>query len=789
MNNCARWILPLMVFTWGCDDPQPGDDLPPIPVPAKDASQDVPADAPADDAHDLPTILDPDTFNTVEQAYEAVNPFVGTGGRIYGGAALTPAAQAPLGLVKLGPDTSLGRSHFPQLHFSGYNHIDRDIRGFSHTHFVGTGVPDYGNLRVVLARPDDDVRDVGHHVPFEKSTERAHPGYYSVEVTEPNVQVELTATPHAGAHRYSFKGTDPVVVAWDAASSVTDTGVEQAHVEVDGTSFKGWVRYKGPYVGRRNPVTFYFDGQLLAEPASQQVWGDEQGLLDASITQATGTTAGISWTFDPSQTPTLQMRVGLSVVDAAQAQAHRLSQVPTAQTFEQILATTRALWERKLERVKVAGGTPQERRVLFTALYNSYRMPTQWSGEDGRYIGLDNKEHTAQGFTYYTDLSLWDTFRTLHPLYELIDPEVQADVLNSLLAGFDATGVVARWPAANSHTGGMIGTSADLLFGGSAAKGLPGVDWQRALDALLVTADNASPVEGLPDRAGVASYIELGHVPLEEGVNEAVSRSLEYYYNDWALANLADVANRPDVAARMRARAQRVETLWDPSTSFFWGRTREGQWAPGFDPLQYSDRGGEFYTEGNAWHWRFYIPWAPERFADWLGAGFADELETFFASSQLSRARPKTDFPDKYYWHGNEPMLHAAYLFHAAGRPERMAFWVDQIRSKLYGDRVDGLAGNDDGGTLSAWLVFSSLGLFPQAGGSAYWWGTPAFTRAQLAVAGGQTLTIEAPDAGPENRLPTRVTLGDEPVTQSLIEHDALLGNTLRFEMAPLQDP
>lgn len=779
-------IIGLMVVLCfvGCDASNSGKDLPTILVIADDASGDVPVDlSEEDEAPDLPVTLDPTTYNTVEEAYEAVNPFVGTGGRIYGGAALTPAAQAPLGLVKLGPDTSLGRSHFPQLHFSGYNHIDQDIRGFSHTHFVGTGVPDYGNLRVVLAKPGDDFRDVGHHVPFEKSTERAHPGFYSVEITEPSVGVELTAQPHAGAHRYTFKGTESVVVSWDAASSVTDTGVQEAHVEVDGSSFKGWVRYKGPYVGRRNPVTFFFDGEVLGQTQAPRVWGDDPELLPAGTNQATGVQAGISWTIDPAQTPELELRVGLSVVDAAQALAHRESQAPTTQTFEAILANTRALWERKLERVKVAGGTAEERRVLFTSLYNSYRMPSQWSGEDGRYVGLDNQIHTAQGFTYYTDLSLWDTFRTLHPLYELIDPKVQADVLNSLLAGYDDTGVVARWPAANSHTGGMIGTSADILFGGSAAKGIPGVDWGRALDALLVTADAPSPLAGLPDRPGIEAYIELGYVPTEENIAESVSRSLEYYYNDWALANLADVAQRPEVAARMRARAAMVETSFDPNTSFFLGRFRDGTWAEDVDLLKFSDRGEAFYTEGNAWHWRFYVPWAPERLAGWFGDSFDDELETFFASSALSRPRPKTDFPDKYYWHGNEPMLHAAYLFHAAGRPERMAYWVDQIRSKLYGDRVDGLAGNDDGGTLSAWVFFSLLGVFPQAGGSAYWWGTPAFTKAQLMLIDGQTLTIEAPGAGPGARRPSNVTLNGAAVTGSTLEHDALKGGVLLFEM------
>lgn len=773
------------------DDPQPNNNN------QKDMAQDQPSDLsadlvdmPKDESSDLdmktdmgPQILDPNVFNTPEEAFNAVNPFIGSGGVGYGYAALTPAAQAPVGLVKLGPDTTNGGAHPDITHFSGYYYTDPHIRGFSHTHFVGTGVADYGNLRVVVGEDPSKMIRSGYYVSYDSASQVAQPGYYQVNISEPNTKVALTALGHSGAHQYTFEKAGRVYLGFDVASSVTDGGVEEARIEVDGQKFTGWVRYKGPYVGRRRAFDLHFSGTISVAPQQTQLW-DETGLLDASVANAQSPKAGATWGFDVQAGQTIELRIGVSVVDAQQAEAHRQSQVPESTTFEEVRGAVKALWLEKLRRVKVAGGTKEEREKFFTAFYNAYRMPSRWSGEDGRYFGLDGQVHTAQGFHYYTDLSLWDTFRTLHPWYTLVDNEVQRDALKSLLAMHDVGGAVPRWPAGPSFTGGMIGTSADILFGESAKKGIEGIDWNEALTALLKTADGKPDSELFSGRNGIDAYLQYGYLP-DDVDDESVSRSLEFYYNDWALSNLAEVAQNNEVAQRMAARAKKYTLLFDTETKFFRPKNSAGVFNEDFNPLEFGDRGDGPFTEGTAWHWRLYVPHDAPGLATLMGGPQALEaaLEEYFTKSRIGSPRPfRNLLPDRYYWHSNEPALHNVYVYHAAQNPKRMGYWIDQIRTRLYTTGPEGIPGNDDGGTLSSWYLFSAIGIFPIAGGDDYWWGVPQFTKVEVEMAPNTKLTIEAPEARPGKFSVKSVSLDGQPVNGSTIKHGQLKGGTLRFE-------
>ena len=781
-------------------DPAPA--LPPDLAP--DLGQDLPADAAHDAAHDAatdqatsdqgreptdmePALLDPQRLSTAQEAFDRVDPFIGTGGAGYGFSGLTPAAQLPLGLVRLGPDTTRAGDHPGVLHFGGYNMSDPHVRGFSHTHFVGTGVADWGHIRVSPRRSLDELLNRRYHHALDKTSEQAQPGYYQARLLDPEVRVELTASTHGGAHRYTFAQDGPAHLALDMAASLRDEGVEDTSLRLEGQTLVGWVRYRGAYIGRRRSLTIHVIAQPTKPAASVRLW-DAQGLRPAGEQTAQGVAAGAVWSYQDVAGQPLELRVALSVVDEAQAWLHMTQVDPQTVTLEQLVERARQAWLPKLGRVRVAGGTDAERTIFFTALYNAYRMPTTFTGQDGRYLGLDGQVHQASDFTYYTDLSLWDTFRTLHPWYMLVDHQAQRDSLRSLMVSAEHNGVVPRWPAGPSYTGGMIGTSADMLFGESAAKGLEGIDWSRALELLLVHADGRpAPEAPFQGRAGIEEYLQLGYVPIEAH-GDAPSVSLEYAYNDWALAQLARVVGRANVEQRMRQRAMSYKNLFEAESGFMRARAQDGSWVEPFEPSSYAEGSHGFYTEGTAWHWSFYAPHDIEGLRALYGAErFDARVEELFARSALGRpGRVRTLFPDRYYWHGNEPALHSVYLFHASKRPDRLGYWLDQIRTRLYLTSPDGLPGNDDGGTLSAWYLFSALGLYPIAGDDRYWWGSPIFTKAEIELGSGQRLTIEAPLAGPRRRMTRQVWLGQTRVQGSELRHAQLLGATLRFEMAPL---
>ena len=723
-----------------------------------------------------------------DEALTLVDPFIGTGGFGFGYAAMTPAAQVPLGMVRLGPDTTRAGAHPKLWHFSGYFHGDPDVRGFSHTHFVGTGAADYGNVRVLPygALPLD--ADLGAlFVPIDKAAEAASPGEYAVRLLtgdgDPLVDVALAASTRGGVHRYDFApGDGPRHLLFDLAASVGDEGVLDAEVRIDGGALTGRVRYDGPFVGRRQPFDLWVSATIDPPPDRAWVWDAEGERLDEN--EARGEKAGAVLAWDASGR--VELRVALSYVDADHAAANRADGLDD-RSFEEVRDAARAMWKDKLGRVRIAGGTHVDRRIFYTAQYHAYVMPTRLDEFGGQYRGFDAEVHDADGFRYYTDMSLWDTFRTLHPWYVLTDPDVQRDCLRSLLAMGEQGGYIPAWPAALSYTGSMIGTSADFLFAGSAVKGIDGVDYEAAYDRLMLTA--LAPVPpGAPfrGRSDIADYLELGYVAADRH-SHSVSKTLEYVYADAALAGLAVRLDRPE-AERLAERGRGYAALWDPETAFFQPRRADGTFARAASLTQVQMSGGD-YTEGSPWHWRFYAPHDPEGLAALFGGqeALATALDAFFAESGLGRAMPvNKTVPDAHYWHGNEPAIHSAYLFWAADRSDRLAHWVRQIQTRLYSDGLDGIPGNDDGGTLSAWYLFSALGVMPIAGTDRYHLGPPLFPRAELDVGDGTILRIEAPDASRHVAQIRAIRLDGSPVDGGMLRHADLMGGaTLEFDLDP----
>ncbi|MCB9506767.1 MAG: glycoside hydrolase family 92 protein [Myxococcales bacterium] len=692
------------------------------------ASTDVTPDAIADadtDADTRPYVEQP--LVTADEALDLVDPFIGSGGVAFGYASLTPAAQRPSGFVKLGPDTTNNGFHAAQNHFSGYLFDDPQVRGFSHVRLVGTGAADLGNLRILPVRAANDS-PWRQFTRLDKATEVAHPGYYAVTLPDEGVSVELTTAMFSAIHRYTF-AADGGELLIDPASSITDAD-PQATITVDGDHVTGSVDFAGGFATRGRRFTLYYDIVASVAPADVRVWNSD-GVVEGG--SADGPRAGAVLGFDGGGP--VELRVGLSLVDAAGAAANREAELGEL-TFEQVREGAAGAWREKLGRVRVGGGTERERTMFYTALYNAYRMPTRLDELDGRYRGHDGEVHTIDQGHYVSDLSLWDTYRTLHPWYSLTDPDLQRDCLRSLLLMAEqGEGRVPRWPSMLNDTGSMIGSSADIVFGDAAAKGIDGIDWNAAYTTLRRSAEGDGVAAG---RDGVADYIRLGFLP-DDLYGSSVSKTVEYAWDDFGLASVADAAGRSDQADALRERARRYTQLVDPASGLLFPRTEAGPVAA--DPGQVYMGGGP-YTEGSAWHWSFAYLHDPAPMLEVLGAerihGMLDEL--FEASSLGDPGRPNNALPGPLYWHGNEPMIHAAYLYHVVGDPDRSTYWARQIMERLYDDTPAGLPGNDDGGTMSAWYLFSALGLFPAAGSDVYFVTAPLFDDVEIDLPDGSTL-------------------------------------------------
>ncbi|AWV88734.1 GH92 family glycosyl hydrolase [Bradymonas sediminis] len=737
-----------------------------------DASPDTTADAVdvADTLDAKPQWVD------AERAFSLVDPFIGTGGLGFGYAALTPTAQVPNGLVKLGPDTSKDGKYYPQSHFSGYHYDDPEVRGFTHLHLVGTGAPGLGNLSVLPVATVDAAKPWAQYTALDKDSEQAAPGYYSVHLPDAGVTVELTASLRAGFHRYR-SDAGGITLLFNPASSIVTSAETEVTMAVDGQTIEGHVVFGGDFATRSGPFTLYFSATSDSAPTAVSTW-DDSG-VNAGASSAQGVEGGA--VLDFSDAEQVELRVGLSFVDLDQARLHRSEELD-AKTFEAVREEAKAAWLDKLGRVRVRGGAEDDLRIFYTALYNVWRMPTRLDGADGRYRGMDDQIHQVNGSKYYSDLSLWDTFRTLHPLLTLIDPDLQRDSLNSLLAMKRATGFIPRWPALQTYTNSMLGTPADQLFAESALKGIDGVDYQEAFDALLITATQQTPPGSIfTGRRAVARYLELGYVPDDE-FSQSVSRTLEYAWNDWALANLADHLGRAEASA-LRERSENWKNTFEETTKFMTPRNADGSFVVMMSHGAFSE---DHYTEGNAWHWRFYPIWHPTQLSEAFGGPSAlyEQLHKFFDDAGINTDDYLPLLPDGKYWHGNEHDIGAPYLFNFTDRPAEVGKWVRLIQSTAYGSGPDGLVGNDDGGTLSAWYIFSALGFSPVAGHDTYMLGSPLFPEIEVDLGDGKTLRIEAPGAGPETPYVVGVNVNGQAHDGPYFTHAELQGSTVYFDMA-----
>ena len=680
-----------------------------------------------------------------------VNPFIGTGGHGH----TYPGPSLPFGMIQPGPDTRLTGWDG----CSGYHYSDARIYGFSHTHLSGTGIPDYTD--VLLMPGSGDIRfnngadgRAGYSSAFRHDEEIAQPGYYAVTLRDPGIRAELTTTVRVGMHRYTLPASRPSHVVLDL---VHRDRLLQSSIDVVGDRevaglrrSSSWARDQWVYFVIRFSRPFR---QVVGDPAAPA--------------------ARRAFVFDAG--PELLVKVSISAVSVDGARRNLDAELP-GWDFDLVRRLADAAWEAELSKISVAGGTRAQQVQFYTALYHSMLAPNVYMDVDGQYRGRDFKIHRASGFTYYSVFSLWDTFRALHPLHTLIDQRRTRDFVRTFLAQYDQGGRLPVWELAANETDTMIGYHAVPVIADAIVKGVGGFDVTHAYRAMTHSAEE--------ERFGLRAYKADGFIDASEEA-EGVSRTLEYAYDDWTIAQIAKRLNRHDDYRRYIRRAQSYKHLFDPSTGFLRARV-EGLWHEPFDPAEVNNH----YTEANAWQYSFFVPQDVEGLMRLHGGPerFATKLDALFSAPARTTGRDQADITGMIgqYAHGNEPSHHMAYLYAFAGQPWKTQAMVRRIIDTQYGAGPDGLSGNEDCGQMSAWLVFSAMGFYPVTPGSVeYVLTSPLFDRVRLHLENGRTFTITTRGL---SRGPYVQAMGLNTRSHSrafLSHHDILAGGELVVALGP----
>lgn len=727
------------------------------------------------------------------RAYAAVDPFIGTGGEGH----TFPGAVVPFGMVQLSPETQLKTRKEGYDWAAGYRHEDTTIFGFSHTHFSGTGHSDLGDVLVmpiagdVKLEPGDAKQPgSGYFSRFDHANEKAEPGYYAVTLSDYGIRAELTASTRVGVHRYSFEAGKPAHVLVDLRPSMYDypgkVSWSRLRLREDGT-LTGFRETRGWAPGRQ----LYFAMRFSQRASGHALHNTEQDIPYKGFATPASKVPELRAQIEGralvgvldfgAATRELIVKVSISPVSEDNAIANLDADMP-GWDFDATRAAARKSWTEALSVFEIDAAEPM-RRSFYTAVYHSLMGPSLFMDSDGRYRGPDNAVHQAKGFNHYSTFSLWDTYRALHPLLTIIQPEKRNnDFVNSLLAArrHSPYGILPVWAFHGQETWCMIGYHAVPVIADAYMKGIRGYDANEALEAMVASASYA-PYGGLD------SYMKLGYVAIDrEG--EAASKTLEYAYDDWTISRVAAAMGRREIARAFEQRAGNWKNSYDAKTGFMRARQSDGAFREPFDPN--ASGYGTDYTEGNAWQYSWYVPQDVAGLIDAHGgdAKLAAALDRVFDA----KVDPKVfehmeDITGLIGWyaHGNEPSHHVAYLYDYAGQPWRTQERLTQIMASQYAARVDGLAGNDDLGQMSAWFVFTALGFYPVAPASnEYAIGRPFVERATLNLPNGKRFTIVADNLDSAHPYVGSVSLNGKPLARSAIEHAQILaGGELRFTM------
>ncbi len=696
-----------------------------------------------------------------ETLIQYVNPFIGTGGHGH----TFPGATVPFGMVQLSPDTRLTGWDG----CSGYHYTDSLVYGFSHTHLSGTGVSDYGDILLMpytgkTYTNNGANEEPGYRSAFKKENEIAEAAYYKTKLDKYDILAELTATERAGFHKYTFKENDikKIFIDLEHRDMVLDAYLRQVNeYELEGYRHsKAWAENQKVFfvIKFNQPIRnseFYIDNKLI------------------KTQQAKGENIKSAFSFEAGEKP-LMVQVAISAVDIKGARKNLDAEL-THWDFNKIKKESQAKWEKALSKIIIKNSNKDKKTIFYTALYHTMIAPNLYMDADGRYRGTDDEIHQSDDHTHYTIFSLWDTYRATHPLYTLIEQERTNDFIKTFIHQYEQGGKLPMWELANNYTGCMIGYHAVPVISDAYIKNIRGYDAEKALESMISSA--------MANRLGIDDYRKHGFLP-GEAEAECVSKTLEYAYDDWTIAQMAMAMEKKEVAATFYERAQYYKNVYDPTTGFMRARLNN-RWFFPFDPSEVNYN----YTEANSWQYSFYVPQDVEGWIKMMGGNdrLEEKLDGLFSASSETSGRDQVDITGLIgqYAHGNEPSHHIAYLYNYIGKTHKTQKYVRQIMEELYSNQPDGLSGNEDCGQMSAWLVMSALGFYPVAPGSPdYVIGSPWFDSATIQLENGKSFRINAENNSRKNIYVKQVRYNKIDYKKSYISHfDIIKGGDLTFEM------
>lgn len=687
-----------------------------------------------------------------------VNPFIGTDGHGH----TYPGASMPFGMVQVSPDTRLSGWDGA----SGYHYSDSIIYGISHTALSGTGVGDYNDILITPVVGDPVFINTEYRSPFRKETEHAEAGYYRVFLDKPGVDVELTATTRVGYHRYTFPETNDAhfIIDLEHRDRVVESWIEF----VSDTEIRGLRRS----TNWAKDLVWYFHMEF-SMPFERKGIAVDNTLID-NIDYADGKNIKAFVGFDTKEGEQIEVKVALSAVDTDGAYKNLKTEIPEW-NFDEIRSRAFDAWNDELSKIRVNGGTEEQRITFYTAMYHAFLQPNTFMDVDRRYRGIDREIHVAEDFDNYTIFSLWDTYRTWHPLMTIIDTKRTLDYINVMLDMYERGGLLPVWELAANETFTMIGYHSVSVIADAYMKGIRGFDDRKALEAMIHSASQ--------DHFGLKYYRKHGYIPGDKE-HESVSKTLEYAYNDWCIAQMAKEMGREDIYKEYIRRAQYYKNIFDPSTGFMRPKLNGG-WLTPFDPTKVDWH----FTEANSWHYSFYVPQDMTGFYELHGGkdNLARKIDELFETEDKITGRDMKDISGLIgqYAQGNEPSHHMAYLYNFVNQPWKTQYRVRQIMDELYSHLPDGLSGNEDCGQMSAWLIMSAMGFYPVTPGlPEYIIGTPWFPEMEIHLENGNIFRITANNVSEENLYIQSAKLNGEAYSKSWISHEAIMqSGHLHFEM------
>ena len=707
-------------------------------------------------------------YSKSEGLLQYVDPYIGSGyhGHVFVG------TSVPYGMVQLGPNNI----HKGWDWCSGYHYSDSILIGFSHTHLNGTGCTDLGDILIMplneIRTPrgnQDDIRD-GYASRYSHDNETARPEYYSLLLDRYNIKAELTATDRVGFHRYTYPEGKPASILIDLREGNGSNAYDSYIRKIDDYTVEGYRYVRGWSPSRKVYFVLKSDKKIEQFTAYDDNTPKPWEQLKVASVKSVLTFGNVK---------EVKIKVSLSSVSCANA-AMNLQAELSHWDFDKIVKMSADRWNKELARMSVETDNEPAKRIFYTAHYHTMIAPTLYCDVNGEYRGMNDMIYTDPKKANYTTLSLWDTYRALHPLMTIVQPEMVDDVVNSMLSIYRQQDKLPIWPLMSGETNQMPGYSSVPVIADAYLKGFTGFDAEEALQAMKATATYEK-------QNGIPYVMKKGYIPADK-VHEATSIAMEYAVDDWGIAAMARKMGKLEDAATYAKRAHYYKNYFDSSIHFIRPKLEDGSWRTPYDPARSIHTVGDF-CEGNGWQYTFFAPQDPYGLIGLFGGDkpFTAKLDDFFTNNDSMGEGASSDITGLIgqYAHGNEPSHHVAYLYAYAGEQWKTAEKVRFIMDEFYTDRPDGIIGNEDCGQMSAWYLLSSMGLYqvnPSDG--IFVFGSPCFNKVEMKVRGGKTFTVEAPNNSKENIYIQKVYLNDKPYNKSYITYDDIInGSTLKFVM------